>query len=320
MTRISSPPHSSIIVPVHTTYDPLPANNNLPYHTEFDAKILIQELEEHINDLAQLSGTFGPKMNQILRWSWVVDLLYPDRTKLNLPHLGNNDRFSCVITRIHQKPVQRSDTNPLLHWLYAVSLEFFQPSASSRGVTLQLTPEQTSQSDPGPVPPQMIVEIRSGQAEPSIQLTIYHGGPFNERITLSRPLVEVKPQTTTVYGKPVAMRPDGTKSYPMKENDCYEDRLRNIFDDIYPRANSIWRIAVKKFSNETGKDEERFLEGLVQACKAEDDAHYLSNAQDIRCRELVNRFPLEAKEFLGDKVGKPNGPFSRGAQVNDARE
>ena len=319
MTRTSATLHTSssyngIIVPVH---DPLAANNILPSHGEFDPKILIQQLEEHINDLARIGGAFGSKMVQILRWPWIVDLLYPDRTQLELPHLGKSDCFACIRTRIHEKPVQLPDPKPVLYWLYTVALEFFEKTASSRGVTLQLTPKLMSQNDLGPLPPQMVIEIHSRQGGPCVQLTVQNGGPYDERIILSRPLVEVRPQTTTIYGKPVAVKPNATKLYSVEEHrDCNDDRLSEVFEQLYPRTDSKWRVAAKKFSHKTMEDEERFLKGLVQACKAKDDAIYVSGEEDNRCRELVNRFPPEANEFLRHKIGQCNGSFSRG----DARD
>jgi hypothetical protein len=77
------------------------------------------------------------------------------------------------------------------------------------------------------------------------------------------------------------------------------------------RPQNPWRSAM----NVSGKEEERVVKAFADTCRASDDFVCVSDDQDSQCKKLLQRLPLEAREFIENKglVGRKGGSFSRGA-------
>jgi hypothetical protein len=152
----------------------------------------------------------------------------------------------------------------------------------------------------------MDIELKSGNKGPYIELTLYREGPFNKREVLSAPIEEIRLQTRMKYGKPVA----GTSDAMDVDSMPVEESLTAVFDYLMPRQDSKWRIAMEDFRRDN--DDEEFLTALAEACKASDDGggYFVSDEQNLQCRNLFDRFPPIAKNFLKDQVGKPGGNYS----------
>lgn len=260
---------------------------------------VIAELKAAGDDIALVVGGFGAKIAAILQWRSVKDALLAEPPMLSLPCLREFDSFRCVQTKKFDKPTQLPGEKPMLYWLYDHLLDYLQPSATAKGVRLQLTPTKQS----GQFPPRMDIELLSKNATSYIQLTVYHDGPYNKYEVLSAPINELRNRPTMRYGKPV---PDSMDVVA----ESFQEGITAVLDYLVPRHESRWRIAMCSFPQE---EEERFLTALVGACRAPDDAYFVSDAQENKCRNLFARFPEEARNFLQGRIGKRGGPFSQQA-------
>jgi hypothetical protein len=61
--------------------------------------------------------------------------------------------------------------------------------------------------------------------------------------------------------------------------------------------------------------EKRLVTDLAGTCHAADDNVYMKKGNDSQCKNLLQRLPLGAREYIEKNklVGKEGGSFSRGA-------
>ncbi|KAK1973791.1 hypothetical protein LZ30DRAFT_742416 [Colletotrichum cereale] len=87
--------------------------------------------------------------------------------------------------------------------------------------------------------------------------------------------------------------------------------LDDALDYLVPRPGNIWRHAMNAFPTEK---EETVVVALTGACQANDDKWFMSAAQDGQCKNLVERFPVDAKKFVFKQgfVGRRAGRTARG--------
>ncbi|KAK1489162.1 hypothetical protein CABS01_17157, partial [Colletotrichum abscissum] len=92
---------------------------------------------------------------------------------------------------------------------------------------------------------------------------------------------------------------------PYEGNGCIAD----IFEYLVPRAESEWRRAMKAFPSEK---EEDLVIALAKTYKARDDRFPISENQQQQFRNLLRRFPIDAREYVAENglVGMEKGPYS----------
>ncbi|KAI5455706.1 hypothetical protein BGZ63DRAFT_429594 [Mariannaea sp. PMI_226] len=312
--RASTPP-ATILSAAYPSTDQASHRQSLTlniYQTSISGDDIITELQQAADDLALLVHRFGRKMAAILQWPKMKGALLAEPHMLGLPCLGQFDSFNCVSSKIFDEPIMQSGKQPMLYWLYDLLLYFLEPSGVSKGARLQLTPNMDLIHQLGQLPA-MDIELMSKHGKPFIQLTLCHGGKYDQREVLSAPIWEASRKPTMRYGKPIPVPADSmdVDVNPMQEG------ISAVLSYLVPRRDSRWRIAMYSFPEDS---EEEFYTNLVHACKAEDDTYFVSDEENKKCHGLFERFPAQARNFLQGRIGARNGPFSRQAFERDWRD
>ena len=265
---------------------------------------IIAELQSELNHLARLAYKFGPKMTKILQLPDIKAAFFQNKSKLALTCLGDLDSFTNTETPLHKRPIERIGQKPLLYWLYDATLEFVRPNAAtSRGSRLQLKPGKSRGGPTHQWPLSMDIELTHRDAHPYIKLTAYLDDYYETTVVRWAPIEKARHQRLR-YGKPVQ------PAYDDSDMDMESCGVEAVLRYLVPEAESKWRNAMEDLLE---SDEERLFGALATACKAPDDAYFVSDEQDKHCQKLFSLFPVEARTFFKEKVGKEGGPFSRGA-------
>ncbi|KAF4962290.1 hypothetical protein FSARC_9621 [Fusarium sarcochroum] len=264
--------------------------------------VLLAEIQQAAQDVSQLVGRFGFKMGKTLQTPRIKAAIFKDQEKLRLQSLIYADNFTCQFSSRFGQP--RSSSNieaPLLWWLWDSLLEWFTPTCGPKESTLDLTPAYRTDID---LPYKIRLRTWSnGSGKGSIELVATYGGMFMERRTFDAAIEEFRFPKTGFHGITAALAIDEP---PYESDGCYE----HVFDYLMPRPGSIWRSAM----NISDENEKSLVENLAQTCRADDDYMYVSEEQDLQCKNLVRRFPPVARHFVDQKqlIGKKFGSYSRG--------
>ncbi|KAK2922946.1 hypothetical protein FoTM2_017188 [Fusarium oxysporum f. sp. vasinfectum] len=201
-----------------------------------------------------------------LTYPTVKAALFSDHDKLQLSSLGYADNFTCRYTRsVGQIDCFSKDGFPLLWWLWDALLEFFTASDRSKGFILEFASAKRTDVD---LPYTIRLKLWSDQGTKKIELTAAYGGDFNKRIILDAPIAP------------------------------YNAGYEAMFKYIMPRPDSIWCRAMST----SEEHEETLVKNLAEARKSNNDRPSISDAQDLQCKSLADRFPEEAREFVETNV------------------
>ncbi|KAJ9622150.1 hypothetical protein H2204_011657 [Knufia peltigerae] len=266
--------------------------------------VLLHQIQQAAEDVSQLVGRFGFKMADKLSSPCIKRALFADHKLLRLPCLKYADDFTCRVTRFHTagQPIYHENSAPLLWWLWDALLDHLPPRVPARGRKLEFTPAHGTDI---PLPYNISVNLESKCDKEIIELTAWYGGLFHERRIFDAPVARFCFPETKRYGKPIEA-PLNIDRRTYQGEGC----LAHTFDYLMPRPGSPWRLAMKAFPPDK---EEALVVALAGTCKAEDDHVYLAEDQDRQCRNLLQRVPPDAKEYIRNEklVGKTGGPYSK---------
>jgi hypothetical protein len=225
--------------------------------------------------------------------------LFADRDQLRLPSLKYADNFTCRITKIFMKPIRPIGESPLLLWLWDPLLEFLQPSATTKGFTLEFTPARITDAT---LPYTVSIKLGTRDCQSEIEMTAAYGGIFDEQRTFRARIASFSFPETSFVRTTAALAIDMLQ---YRYNGSYNDML----DYLLPRPGSIWRSAMKVTK------EVSLVRDLAEICKAGDDSVFVSEDQDSQCKNLLLRLPQRARSFVADEnlIGNGGGSFSRRA-------
>lgn len=145
-------------------------------------------------------------------------------------------------------------------------------------------------------------KVRNGELE--IEMTASYGGPFDERRKFSAAVnrfcfIKQTFDDTTV--------PLDIDEHPHTGTGNYEDVLDYLMFD----QGSIWRKAVTI----SEPNEKQAVIAIADTCKAKDDFWCATADQDSQCRNLLQRLPSAARNFVerDGLIGKTGGSSSTAA-------
>ncbi|KAI3534424.1 hypothetical protein CABS02_13255 [Colletotrichum abscissum] len=267
--------------------------------------VLLHQIQQAAEDVSQLVGRFGGKMAGTAQRDRIKMALFADHKLLRLPCLNYADDFSCRVTKRYAKqPIYYEGSEPLLWWLWAELLDYCNPTGSTKGCELEFTASCRTDMTPSYM---ISLNLAHKNGHPSIEFTASYGGEFCERRIFIAPIATFHFPQTTRYDKP-------TEATLGIDKNTYhaEGCLAHTFDYLVPRPGSIWRYAMESLLPD---EEEGLLIALAGTCKAEDDYVVVSNDQDKQCKNLLQRFPSDAREYITNNglAGKKNGPYSKWA-------
>ncbi|KAK2931666.1 hypothetical protein FoTM2_009182 [Fusarium oxysporum f. sp. vasinfectum] len=249
--------------------------------------VLLTEIQKAADDVEQVVGRFGHKMANRLTYPTVKAALFSDHDKLRLSSLGYADNFTYRRSRsVEQTDCFSKDGFPLLWWLWDPLLEFFTPFDCSKGFILEFASAKRTDVD---LPYTIRLRLWSDQETRKIELTAAYGGDFNKRIILDAPIA--------VFKFPKKSFQKTTLPLPI-DKWSYEPGYEAMFKYLMPRPDSIWCRAMS-ISEE---HEETLVKNLAETRKSNNDRPSISDAQDLQCKYLVDRFPEEAREFVEANV------------------
>ncbi|TQV90150.1 hypothetical protein IF1G_11192 [Cordyceps javanica] len=168
--------------------------------------------------------------------------------------------------------------------------------------TLEFTPNRQTDID---LPYTIDIELAYKHDSDSIELTASYGGLFHEQRSFVAPIVSFRFPETERYGKRTTATL-GIDRDGYEENGCLDHTVLYIV----PRSSSIWCEFMKGLRPSS---EETVFVALAGTCKAEDDYYYVSENQDQQSRNLLQRFPPEARDYIikTKLAGKTRGPYSK---------
>ncbi|KAL4403308.1 hypothetical protein CABS03_15340 [Colletotrichum abscissum] len=266
--------------------------------------VLLREIQQAADDISQLVGRFGFKMAKTLTTPSIKKALFADKKLLRLPCLMYADEFFCVITRFCSKPIHDSTSAPLLWWLWNELLDVLPPIGETRNCRLDFKPALRTDIA---LPYAITIDISSKNNKDNIELTASYGGLFDERRIFDVPITQFGFPKSEKYGKLTKATLDISQD-PYEGNGCVAD----IFEYLVPRLESEWRRAMKAFPAEK---EEDLVIALAKSGKAGDDRFPISENQQQQFRNLLRRFPIDAREYVAENglVGMEKGPYSESA-------
>jgi hypothetical protein len=272
-----------------------------------DPTVLLHEIQQAAEDVSLLCGRFGYKMAETLRRHAIKTTLFADDHLLRLPCLKYADNFTCRVTRAYgTQPISYTSSAPLLWWLWDELLHYLKSSAWKQPCKLEFTPAR--QTDIA-LPYTISIKLSYKNTNDIIELTASYGGIFHERRIFDAPMANFFFPEKKKYGKSIIATLNIDRHAYKKEGS-----LADTFDYLVPRAGSIWRHAMEAFPTDK---EEALVVALVGTCQAEDDHFYMSKSQAQQCLNLIQRFPVDAREYIIEErlLGKRNGPYSRIANL-----
>jgi hypothetical protein len=267
-----------------------------------EPRVLLIEIQRAVEDVAQAVGRFGPKMAAKLCAPHIKAALFEDRKLLQLSSLEYVDSFTCRLTELYKKPISLKGEGPLLWWLWEPLLEFLKPSTFSvRGFTLDFAPVHNTNATLSYTISIKLGSNSNGNGEKEIEMTAAYGGEFNERRIFIASIRTFRFQKQVFSKTPVPLAIDKS---PYTGDGDYGDML----DYLMPRPRSIWRRAMKV----PVEVEQGIVTAFAETCKAGDDIVCVTMDQDSQCKNLLERLPPVAKDFIQNEglVGKEGGPFS----------
>ncbi|KAI3530209.1 hypothetical protein CABS02_14591 [Colletotrichum abscissum] len=306
-----SNPFSDLVDRDNTAYDDIDTPSTTGTLAELaetpsapEPTILLHQIQEAVEDVSQLVGRFGHKMAQNLTTLPIKEALFAEPRSLRLPCLQDADNLPCQVTKLHHKTVGNATSAPLLWWLWDELLNHYSPTSHARGCKFEFTPACACKT--GMVLPYTIaINLLSVNNHDGLELTASYGGLYRERRIFHARITSFCFPETKRYGKSTAIALDVDRNTYQKEG-CLADTL----DYLMPRSGSIWRHAMEAFPSD---EEENLFVALAGTCKAQDDRCRMSGNQDRQCQNLLQRFPVEAREYVTNAglVGKKGGSHSR---------
>ncbi|KAK1656637.1 hypothetical protein BDP55DRAFT_722024 [Colletotrichum godetiae] len=266
--------------------------------------VLLREIQQAADDISQLVGRFGFKMARTLTTPPIKKALFADKKLLRLPCLMYADEFSCVITRFCSKPIHDSTSAPLLWWLWNELLDYLPPIGETRKCRLDFNPALRADIA---LPYAITIDISSKNNKDNIELTASYGGLFDERRIFDASITRFDFPKAEKYGK-LTMATLDIDQNPYEGNGC----IAHILGYLVPRLESNWRPAMEAFPSEK---EEDLIIALAKTYKAGDDRFPISENQQQQFRNLLRRFPIDAREYVVENglVGMEKGPYSQSA-------
>ncbi|GJC90056.1 hypothetical protein ColLi_13408 [Colletotrichum liriopes] len=234
----------------------------------------------------------------------IKEALFADPKLLRLPCLQYSDNFTCRVTKLYaKKPTNHTTPAPLLWWLWGELLDYLDPSGFAKGCKLEFTPFCATID----MPYTISLNFRYKKDNDNIELTAAYGGPYDEQRIFDAAIPRFDLPEKRKYV---------TLSIDQTTYEGESSSLDQALDYLMPRPGNTWRRAMTAFPTEK---EETVVVALARTCKARDDRFFMSEPQDEQCKNLLKRFPAEAKEYISREklVGKEGGSYSYSANRPD---